>query len=504
METLTMPPIERCPQEILENIFLACLPLTHEADRDFTPLKLSHVCAWWRRIAFHLSPLWRSLYLAKNSKKISRYEMLCLDSKRSRDASATENMRLLAKVWADNARDLSLSVHLEMHTPCHGIGDILTSYANRLRFLRLQVLPSYTGVHMFEPFINLTHYQVDQLESLHLSWNYSSGISFNNITTFTCAPNLHKLRLDFSSIDLESRIIEPSFNSYYFMIRWSQLTHVCMDNISVETWDDLLQSCPKLQECLVTFSNFSDATSSLVLAQTPTSIPHLTKLGVNLGRSGGLFSFDKLDMPVLDTLQISAKPWKCNERARKFDWHHSLVPSFKWLGNLTILTVSLQDMSTRVDDFVGILPYTRSLRNLTVLYLETGSDVETIVQSLTYDPMHCSGEGEIKAPKLKCLKLEMANTYDLRPATETLPPSIRNFINCRWRPKVVYGDSINPHVSSLNKCDIGMVFFRKRGAKTFFNHVDRLLEPFKSQGLHVQVYESHCCWTHDELPNSWW
>ncbi|PFH48167.1 hypothetical protein AMATHDRAFT_49737 [Amanita thiersii Skay4041] len=507
MEVDAIPPIERCPQEILENIFIECLPPVHEPDRSFIPLRLSHVCSWWRTIAFNLPPLWRSLYLADNLKKRSKYEIFCPDKKRSIDSAAADNMKHLTKLWADNARHRSLSVYLEMNSFCHGAGNIVTNVANRLQFLRLQVLPSY----IFEPFINTADIEVEQLESLHLTWNYSSAIMFNNVTAFTAAPKLHKLRLDFESIidTIDNQMLEPSFTSYHFMVPWQQLTHVCMDNITLETWDDLLRSCPQLQECLVTFGNFADVTSSpLMLAQAPTTIRRLTKLGINLGRSGGLFSFDQLEMPALQSLQISAKPWMRNERARKFDWQDSLVPSFKWLGNLESLTVSLQDMSTRIDDLIKVLPYMKGLKNLTILYIENGSDVDTILRSLTHDSIPSTCPEDWVLPNLECLKLEMASTYDLRPATETLPCSIYNFVRHRWWKPV---DSEDPGMSRrfashrhLRSCNIGMTFFRKRGARKFFREVDQLLTPFRVQGLHAQIYESHCNWTYDRMTHDWW
>ncbi|KAF8632372.1 hypothetical protein AX15_001906 [Amanita polypyramis BW_CC] len=510
--TTTSSPIERCPQEILEDIFLECLPSTHEADRLLTPLRISHVCSWWRTVAFHLPQLWRSLHLSMNSKKMTKYELFGLDDARPR---VSGNSRKLAKLYTDNARGHTLSLHFEIQILCHGMGNILTTYADRLRFLRLQVTPTYAGNYagadVLGPFVNLPASSIDQLESLHLTWTYSSTVRYNTIRTFTLASRLRKLRLGFGSADGADALLEPPFNSYYFMIPWAQLTHLCMDNISVETWDDLLHSCPKLQECLVTFSSFSHNTSTFTLQSPstishPTVIPHLRKLGINIGRSGGLFSFEHLDMPALDTLQISAKPWTRNERARKFQWRDPLVPSFQWFKNLSTLTVSLQDMSTLIEDFIGILPHAISLKNLSVFYIENGSGVEMILQSLTYDPALCEEEsgGQVALPKLEFLKLEMANTYDLRPATPSLPGSIRDFVKRRWWGKHDERDSDHRRTARLASCEIGMVFFRKRGAKSFFGDVEQAVSQFRTQGLRVRVYESRCNWSYDQMTQDWW
>ncbi|KAM6495262.1 hypothetical protein JOM56_009885 [Amanita muscaria] len=496
---LQMPPIERCPREILENIFMECLPPAHEPDRTLMPLQLSHICTRWRAIAFQLPHLWRSLYIVKNPSKPTKYELFCTETKLS---GAVNNLRKLAQLWAVNARDHNISVHFEMHTTCQGIGDLLATYANRIRFLRFHILSPYTNVHVFEPF--LVSSAVEQLESLHMTWSYASTIQFNTITAFTHACKLRRLRLGFTTSEPgDSR--ESSFSSYFFMIPWAQLTHVCMDNISVETWNDLVLSCPWLEECLVTFGKFADTFSPIMLAKStvphPTTLPYLRNFGINLGHSGGMYSFENLDMPVLEMLQISAKPWSRNERARKFQWRDSLIPSYQWFKHLSSLTVSLQDMSTQVGDLTGILPYAASLKNLSVYYIENGSDVEAILQCLTFTPSECESMEQATLPMLQCLKLEMANTYDLRPAT-LMPFTLSKFVNCRWWPQEC---SFMDHpIVRLRECNIGMMFFRKRGAKEFFDEVERIISPFKLQGLRIQVYESHCDWAYDEMTFDWW
>ena len=549
-------PIARCPQEILEHIFLASLPAPPLPDRSLTALRIAHVCSWWRTLAFHLPALWRCLFLARNSKKLSKYELFgILES--TPHSPAPGNLTLLAKLYADNARDHALALHLEMHTLCRAIGPILTTYAHRLRFLRLHVIPAYTPIDALDPFVSLSDAAPRQLESLHLTWTYSSSIRFNNITTFACAPNLRKLRLGFtppdgSSSSSSDALLEPAFDSYYFMIPWAQLTHVCMDNISLETWDDLLHSCPKLEQCLVTFGTFSHTiTTSPVFMLAPhplphpRTIPHLKTLGVTVGRSAGLFSFEHMDMPVLETLQISAKPWTRNERARKFAWDGPNVGLYAWWKGLSTLVVSLQDMSTHMAGLVGVLPCAVALRTLQVYYIENGSDVELVLGALTVSAAHpglldrrglTGGQQQqqqqhqlglrqlglrqlqlqqlqlqqqqqqregVTLPRLENIKLEMANTYDLRPATTSLPLVLRDFVRCRWWQQADDDDLSRP-TARLASCEIGMAFFRGRGAKSFFDDVERVVQPFRVQGLHVHVYESRCAWTCDQLTQDWW
>ncbi|KAK7001467.1 hypothetical protein R3P38DRAFT_2649607 [Favolaschia claudopus] len=55
----------RLPQEILEEIFIACLPTAHNAVMSSTepPLLLGRICSRWRSIAFALPRLWSSLHV---------------------------------------------------------------------------------------------------------------------------------------------------------------------------------------------------------------------------------------------------------------------------------------------------------------------------------------------------------------------------------------------------------------------------------------------------------
>ena len=511
--------IARCPQEILEKIFVDCLPEQPQPDRALTPLRLAHVCSWWRTLAFHLPSLWRTLYLSLATKKPSRYDLFVSDDESHPRVS--ENTRRLAQLYADHARHHSLSVHFEVHSLCRGLGSILAAYSHRLHSLTFHVIPAYTPVDILHPFLNLPNSSVPILHSLHLTWTYSSAIRFNSITTFASAPNLRKLRLSFTPTDAADALLEPTFDSYYFMIPWAQLTHVCMDNISLETWDDILHSCPKLEECLVTFTTFSHTivSSPFLLAHSQSShsisgpsasgttggrrrsIPYLKKLGINLGRSGGLFSFDHLDMPRLDTLQLSAKPWTKNERARKFVWDGvgcDVATTFDWFKNLTTFVVSLQDMSTDVAGLVGVLAYAESLRTLEVYYIENGSDVEMVLRALSEvaPGAGAAADAPPPLPKLECVKLQMANTYDLRPASSrTFALVLRDFLTCRCG---------GAPLARLGWCEIGMAFFRGRGAKSFFADVERVVKPFKAQGMRLNVYESRCAWTCDQMTRDWW
>ncbi|KAJ7106998.1 hypothetical protein C8R44DRAFT_555725, partial [Mycena epipterygia] len=57
-------PARRLPQDILQEIFTACLPSQGLATMDSSesPLLISHVCSAWRRLALAMPRLWASLH----------------------------------------------------------------------------------------------------------------------------------------------------------------------------------------------------------------------------------------------------------------------------------------------------------------------------------------------------------------------------------------------------------------------------------------------------------
>ncbi|KAK6996908.1 hypothetical protein R3P38DRAFT_2654363 [Favolaschia claudopus] len=119
----------RLPQDILEEIFLACLPTAHDAVMSPTepPLLLGRICSRWRSIAFALPRLWSSLHIY----------LRFIDSHEKRVAAVDE--------WLKRASPLPLSISV------HGddgpfkndtaVVDILTRLSSHWFKLHLHKLP---------------------------------------------------------------------------------------------------------------------------------------------------------------------------------------------------------------------------------------------------------------------------------------------------------------------------------------------------------------------------
>ncbi|TFK64482.1 hypothetical protein BDN72DRAFT_748517, partial [Pluteus cervinus] len=60
-----LSPLEHLPQDVLEQIFLACLATNDDPapDPTYAPLQLAAVCHRWRTIALSMPSLWNNLYI---------------------------------------------------------------------------------------------------------------------------------------------------------------------------------------------------------------------------------------------------------------------------------------------------------------------------------------------------------------------------------------------------------------------------------------------------------
>ncbi|KAF7314685.1 hypothetical protein MKEN_00942400 [Mycena kentingensis (nom. inval.)] len=61
-----LAPIRRIPQHALEEIFLACLPTSHNAviDPSEAPLLLGRICRYWRELAYNTPTLWNNIHIS--------------------------------------------------------------------------------------------------------------------------------------------------------------------------------------------------------------------------------------------------------------------------------------------------------------------------------------------------------------------------------------------------------------------------------------------------------
>ncbi|KAK6977586.1 hypothetical protein R3P38DRAFT_3123704 [Favolaschia claudopus] len=119
----------RLPQDILEEIFLACLPTAHDAVMSLAepPLLLGRICSRWRAIAFALPRLWSSLHIHVDYVKWNEERIAAIDEWLKRTSSSP----LSISVRGNN--DLGFSDDL-------AVVNILTGHSSHWSTLRLYKL----------------------------------------------------------------------------------------------------------------------------------------------------------------------------------------------------------------------------------------------------------------------------------------------------------------------------------------------------------------------------
>ena len=124
-----LSPIRRVPVEILQSIFLACLPKGFvEADPEGAPLLLCQICKYWRDVALAFPRLWASFKVRRSSILTCRPAFQ------------------LAELWLERSKSIPLSICLPIDTDrgCDPRSDDVAS----LLLLFVQHISRWKSVHM--------------------------------------------------------------------------------------------------------------------------------------------------------------------------------------------------------------------------------------------------------------------------------------------------------------------------------------------------------------------
>ncbi|KAK7018871.1 hypothetical protein R3P38DRAFT_3319734 [Favolaschia claudopus] len=250
-----MSPIRRIPLDVLEQIFLACLP-THRncvMSAQEAPVLLGRICSSWRTLSLSAPRLWSRLHIVLPPPD---HESLSRD--RDIFAAKTAQRLEVASTWLGRTGicPLSISVEREFHLNHldlpEDLLELLIPYASRWQHLSLVLPPSG-----FERLSRLSENDVPLLMSLSMSsapimdpaytWT-PAGIVF--------APNL-------SSFEFAGSGIIPSA----LPLRWNTLTELSLrvsswnwnSGLTCETALDILARCHALRSCKLLIQEISES-----------------------------------------------------------------------------------------------------------------------------------------------------------------------------------------------------------------------------------------------------
>ncbi|KAJ6481703.1 hypothetical protein C8R45DRAFT_1002766 [Mycena sanguinolenta] len=248
-------PSRRLPLDIIEELFMACLPTNRNCVMSATeaPVVLGRVCSSWRTISLSTPRLWSRLHIVEPTRPYSANPSLY-------EAKAAQRLEV-AKTWLQRSGMCPLSISLETKinrgitpltpnpahsSPCPNLFlNLLIPLASRWQNIRLTI-PSpalETLSALTEKDVPLLRYfklvQRPDHPSSDTKWNLPFGI--------LCSPNLS--RVSFQGVNI---------NPLDLPLRWSQLTAI---SLMCQAWGaaapiqtchvilDLFSRCPKLQSC---------------------------------------------------------------------------------------------------------------------------------------------------------------------------------------------------------------------------------------------------------------
>lgn len=281
---------KRLPTEILQQIFLYA---SAEYDQDLPrpsdpPWLLCGICLSWRHIAITTPALWKSLHFPSRS-RLTRAQKLHI----SQIWLARAGRSGFSLTWVDDPDDLS--------SPENFVKKVIAPYANKFRYLRLNLTPPD-----IDALFSLPAGSLDSLEEFHLV--YQTGAKPPQFLPSTESPILlfsPRARIRRIRINLTPYII-PSI----FCFPWHKLESFrCDSGIESSDCHSMLLSCQALRKIQVRVFGIKNARP----LDLEISLPNLTTFAVNLCDEEDYDPFFlPLVTPSLRSLlifQYAGRPW---------------------------------------------------------------------------------------------------------------------------------------------------------------------------------------------------
>ncbi|KAF8152217.1 hypothetical protein B0H34DRAFT_754915 [Crassisporium funariophilum] len=259
-------PLRRLPPELLQYIFVLCLPSNRNAvmHASEAPVLLGRVCSEWRRVSLGTPEVWASLHVVPPNVNFSN------------PASSTarfQRKRELLEMWLGRSGACPLNISFvwfagdsedEMNL-CGSLLEVLVPMCGRWRVLDFQV-----PLKMFKPFTGLTVKDVPMLEGISLM--------DNRTPLYTDAVDRWPETLDFAESASRLRNFTLTFFSGGIRlpsIPWPQLTTLYLESNIAFFFQDSREMLTTLSEC----ASLVSCTLKFPLSHTAT-LPTYEKLNI--------------------------------------------------------------------------------------------------------------------------------------------------------------------------------------------------------------------------------
>ncbi|KAF8213950.1 hypothetical protein K438DRAFT_1802613 [Mycena galopus ATCC 62051] len=372
-------PIRRIPQDVLLEIFGACLPSEHNAliDPAEAPLVLGRICRHWRSVAYSTPMLWSSIHIPSlNYLRVPPGHLLRLER--------------VVEAWLERSGTCALSVSFFDHTNHFLVSD-LEVHPLILRLLpvsrRLCHLTLEGDAEFFRPLLRLGPEDLPLLKHIWIkSTAYPAFEDHPDFTTAMQIPTLEDLSL-----------IAPLADAPSLPVKWSQLTRLRLECYQVATTDggldlggalDVLRRCPNLAQCELVVTKASEDPGLALINTAPIILPHMEALVL-----GGWPFFEKwlsfLVVPNLLSLRIGEAHW--GDRANSADINpiqftssslRELLQSFPMISHLRLFSSMAPSDIFLGDEFMELFypPHDLcpELSNITILACTGFSDTAVL------------------------------------------------------------------------------------------------------------------------------
>ncbi|KAK7001446.1 hypothetical protein R3P38DRAFT_3049167 [Favolaschia claudopus] len=292
-------PIRRIPQDVLSEIFIACLP-THRncvMSASEAPVLLGRICSSWRALSLATPRLWASLHIVEpralrsglyDDKIDQRLEVMKMWLGRSGQCPLSISFHC-TEYYAAPADDESTGI-LPHPVPVDVFPRELVSFARRWR--RVSFMASLPALHAMAA---LTAADVPMLQSVSV---FVHSPHENSLARFGIleAPRISS----FAAYTGELYTSE----SEWLPLRWDLLTNLEFQTnpwempLNVEKALELLSSCPQLRSCNLPVGDVPGDPTNTLSRDPPVELLHLHTLKLSMIRGGSSF-LKKLYLPNL-------------------------------------------------------------------------------------------------------------------------------------------------------------------------------------------------------------
>ncbi|KAJ6498733.1 hypothetical protein C8R45DRAFT_93465 [Mycena sanguinolenta] len=346
-----LSPVRRLPRDIIETIFLACLP-THRncaMSAQEAPVLLGRICGSWRAISLSTPLLWSRLHIVEPARMPNSTHIVAA----AYETKVAQRLEV-ARAWLRRSGSCPLSISLQtgLHhnmplpasstsTPSEDLFlNILIPLALRWQDISLTIPPSVQALS------DLTEWDVPLLKSLKIAeYMTNAPHTHPQWDSILHAPALSKLSL--AGCDIPSSSLP---------VRWSNLTDLSLLGSAWGTQTcqdilDILSRCSQLRTCKVAILEFADGYLQDSIVECPFlhSIELYSRASA-LHHSGCLLS--RLSAPDLQSFTLRS------EKLNDFNSLLSCLATFTSLKSVSIDSVMFSSSRVQLMDFLCGLPST--------------------------------------------------------------------------------------------------------------------------------------------------